>query len=748
MSGILSLFKQVLPVKRQLCSVCTRINFQHVQTEPYKEETLSVLGSFDDIQLRDYCVLCTFILRLLAQDPAVVRSCSSTVGSSPVCTLSYDLPRIISVRLAGEVRSRIGVKEDKDGLFKKLFIVTALVDVSIGLHLRPIPNWKPVSKKLDSQLIRRWLNDCETSHSHCRSADSTSNDDVDIMLIDVVKNRLIQKRSNCRYLALSYVWGDVQMLKTTKENFPLLTQSGALSLRKDQIPQVIRDTMKLVLAIGEKYLWVDTLCIVQDDPVDKHAQIAQMHTIYHQSALTIVAFSGETANSRLPGVQSGSRFPTQSIQLSGGWNLMSLSPEIPDIMRISTYERRAWTLQERLLSRRCLYLTHWHAYFQCQENLKCEGWEGPIARNVSHHRALNPLSDLRKFLSAQSQGRRTLVWKEAFDIYVKLVHTYTRRQLSYPSDILNAFCGLSTVMEQLCRGPFTCGLPKAILDLALLWAPSGPRNPNASDYPQRREKFPTWSWAGWAGPVSYNWIGPVKYGWVGQVGYFEGLLSTTHEFWPDWFVPAVRWVRIQTEFECEQVEGQVDEQISLDEVEAAWPQTLNWQPTERQPELDGLNVLQFWAFSASATKFSLESQPFCPEGSAQPTTNIFDVQGRHCGVLLDYVGSRVTDRQGHICELLLLSRIFRKDFSVEAPTADVGENEEGGDENERENEVLALLRGSCDWSQFGFTRDQMDLLNVMLTQRQGDYVERVAVGRMHRAAWEQAEPDWKYIKLA
>ena len=231
---------------------------------------------------------------------------------------------------------------------------------------------------------------------------------------------------------------------------------------------------------------------------------------------------------------------------------MSLSPVITEIMRISTYETRAWTFQERLLSRRRLYLTHWHAYFQCQEDLRCEGWDDLGARNSSNHRSLNPfavnpLSDTGDLLSPPSPGKSAIPWREGFDIYVKLVHTYTQRKLSYPSDILNAFCGISAAIERLCGGTFICGLPKAILDLALLWTPSGPmtrRSSNILDSSQRETKFPTWSWAGWLGPVSYNWIGPVKPGWVGLAGYFEGLLSTTHEFWPDLFVSAVSWVRI------------------------------------------------------------------------------------------------------------------------------------------------------------------------------------------------------------
>jgi hypothetical protein len=59
--------------------------------------------------------------------------------------------------------------------------------------------------------------------------------------------------------------------------------------------------------IGERYLWVDSLCIVQDDPQEKHGQIANMDAIYGNAILTINAAAGQDANAGLPGVRPLSR---------------------------------------------------------------------------------------------------------------------------------------------------------------------------------------------------------------------------------------------------------------------------------------------------------------------------------------------------------------------------------------------------------------------------------------------------------
>ena len=119
--------------------------------------------------------------------------------------------------------------------------------------------------------------------------------------------RLVDADSSCRYLALSYLWGKAKTFETTKSNLHDLKQDSSLIRFKNQIPRVINDAILLTSKLEERFLWVDALCIVQDDVDVKQTQISQMDMIYDQAVLTIVALSGKDANASLPGIAEGSR---------------------------------------------------------------------------------------------------------------------------------------------------------------------------------------------------------------------------------------------------------------------------------------------------------------------------------------------------------------------------------------------------------------------------------------------------------
>ena len=93
-------------------------------------------------------------------------------------------------------------------------------------------------------------------------------------------------------------------------------------------------------------------------------------------------------------------------------------------------------------------------------------------------------------------------WVFGFPGYARLVRDYTKRHLWYPSDALNAFSGLLELPKHRFDRRFICGLPSNIFNAALLWVPAGGRQQLTPNHP-----FPSWSWAGWIGPVEY-WQSP------------------------------------------------------------------------------------------------------------------------------------------------------------------------------------------------------------------------------------------------
>ena len=119
------------------------------------------------------------------------------------------------------------------------------------------------------------------------------------------------------YIALSYVWGQVDCLKLLMHNQEELAKPGGLRNHRHEIPWTIIDAIHLTKDMGFRYLWVDALCLLQDNELDMLQGIHHMDIIYRGAVLTIIAATGSDANTGLPGVRDGSRRldqPTEDVK--------------------------------------------------------------------------------------------------------------------------------------------------------------------------------------------------------------------------------------------------------------------------------------------------------------------------------------------------------------------------------------------------------------------------------------------------
>jgi hypothetical protein len=157
----------------------------------------------------------------------------------------------------------------------------------------------PGPHELSIQTLIFWLRICAGSHSdHCQLAYSPGSPGP-LWLIDVQNHSVVAAQGTSRYVALSYVWGGVESVSASLTNMHILQQAGSLLSPEMRIPQTLRDAIKLVADLGERFLWVDRLCIVQDDHSAKHSQLAAMATIYGKAYFTIIAAQGVDANEPL-----------------------------------------------------------------------------------------------------------------------------------------------------------------------------------------------------------------------------------------------------------------------------------------------------------------------------------------------------------------------------------------------------------------------------------------------------------------
>ena len=395
---------------------------------------------------------------------------------------------------------------------------------------------REVGGHVNIQLVKHWLEECR-KHQHYqatkeRHADGLFSHEHPFRLIDVIDECLVQRVETCDYVALSYVWGQrptilapgdnaevAPILLTTKKNKKSLSLRKSLSqMRKassssGRIPRTVRDAMEFTRKIGMRYLWVDTLCIVQNDRKDMTRLIERMDDVYNNAALTIIAAAGSDADAGLRGISPRTGYPITPARIvdSSDGRKLNLSLRLPSLceeVRGSTWHTRGWAFQEQTLSRRCLYFTAEETFFHCaevqwregyvcgetrRENLHVQVRTGPPWWNPKLKRDLDPtpyyyLGGADQHLDVQD--------------YQRAVQDYSRKNLTFSHDVLNAFGAIFNRFERLGNTPKLSirqaqGIPAHFLFQALLWFPSdgsqrrtcGPNQLKGS-----MERFSTWSW--------------------------------------------------------------------------------------------------------------------------------------------------------------------------------------------------------------------------------------------------------------
>jgi len=366
--------------------------------------------------------------------------------------------------------------------------------------------------KADLALARQWLSECPSLHgSVCEQPETSTQMLLPMRLIEVTSRQLVQVDTPCRYVILSYVWGGIKVGTEWQYGSEGLEGSRGYFTLPRTLPATIEDAITVTKELGERYLWVDQLCILQDDPADKHNVIASMDRIYADSILTIVAAAGCDANAGLPGIAGKSRSEPQACSISDGFVVSQKLSGYSNIIKESVWQSRAWTYQESILSRRLLVFGHNQMFFKCKQTV---WFEDTVAE---------PTVDMavakRPAVKHQSRTLRPFSSLPAWYAYRRLLQEYSRRTLSYPADAISAASGLlNTLADEL--GGYLCGLPVNEFHQALLW--QYVRAP-VERLPWSDCKAPSWTWAGWSRDGQLNERHSVEGGWLCQEN--EGRLA-------------------------------------------------------------------------------------------------------------------------------------------------------------------------------------------------------------------------------
>lgn len=348
-------------------------------------------------------------------------------------------------------------------------------------------------------------------------------------------------QDSTHYAALSYVWGGDQKVKLTQDNKNALHEPKSLS--NAGLLKTITDAIDVTKRLGIKFLWIDALCILQDgsdaSKEDRNYQLEIMGSIYSCAFITIIGACGIGADAGLWGLQPGSRevIQEEAVEVIPGklglvatcssqqaWTQKSeaMSRELRrEDVDASTWSTRAWTYQERSLSRRCLIFGEGQVFWACDGGTFCEDahFEHPdVLKGLDRSERDGPL---RLDLADTTGSRGALAFRTIDGILAKRwttskqfwhrctrdMEVYSSRKLTHASDVYDAFRSAMEAYAHLSGEKFLWGHPKSQLGLSLLWQPS------RDSILVRREvekngklspHLPSWSWMGWVGTIEIN----------------------------------------------------------------------------------------------------------------------------------------------------------------------------------------------------------------------------------------------------
>jgi hypothetical protein len=581
---------------RRLCMHCCNLNFVELffgdprkrvvyldDGTPTLDHRAAYLGSLHDIRQRAAtgCDLCTLMLdkrifEVYGRSREEVVDALKSGLDTPPCQV------YIAIRILGRTLAALN-NNWRDPYPLKLYGLLLFHDYqptslpSITSRSRVIAHYielldhprtmkKAIAPKGDFRVSREWLHDCLNKHSTCnrkidlptvprskfvRPASPSSSDQYwypketspRVRLIQISKHMIteIESLESINYATLSYVWGSPED-QIRLRRLDVEPRDGYLSQWKypevpyGLLPRTIRDAMSIAAEMGLDYLWVDALCIIQDDHFDLEVQIGSMAQIYTNAMLCIIVATDESLNSGIRGLSIPRESAIQRVtNVAPGLAIGITQSDIYGILSQTKWATRGWTYQEHMLSRRSLIFTYSEILFHCGTEAHREyssgTWRESSFLNWGDSNSIGDRSSIAttyfRYIGRMPEDGTHHERKSFLTDYEMLAMEYSQRKLSYDSDALNAFAGMIGLWSRHMRTEMVYGHPQSILLESLFWSPAWKWGAAAalrrrltseslsssqivteplflSIEASARPLFPSWSWAAWEGGVEFH----------------------------------------------------------------------------------------------------------------------------------------------------------------------------------------------------------------------------------------------------
>ncbi|OCK75066.1 HET-domain-containing protein [Lepidopterella palustris CBS 459.81] len=362
----------------------------------------------------------------------------------------------------------------------------------------------PLSDR-SSRLVKYWMSKCERKHSACFRVNAP----LPTRVIDVGDAtsetlRLVETEEMGdkvgKYAALSHCWGTCRAFLTQRANLGDRKRGFTMT----DLPATFRDAVRVARSLGIQYLWIDSLCILQDDLNDWEIESAKMAGVYENATLVVAAVNAADDGEGFLKERKRHYLPVNIRSASGRMARIFIQPAVTRDTSYPPLHNRAWTLQESYLGTRKIFFNSFDLQWECRQAMWYE-------LGKENRRVGNSLQDvLPKRL--ENGGISYHGW------YVT-VQNYTARAITYESDKFPALSALAQRVAQHSKDTYLAGIWERDIARGLLWCREVRRKfrrnessapfSNTGRKPQRAVYLaPSWSWASFPGAIGFQSADP------------------------------------------------------------------------------------------------------------------------------------------------------------------------------------------------------------------------------------------------
>jgi hypothetical protein len=365
-------------------------------------------------------------------------------------------------------------------------------------------------KQTGIEEARIWLHHCLQNHPLCGSPNTYVSLPTRLVAVgSPTRNpylHITKPDERSSYLALSYCWGEGESLKTTNDTLDKLRTGFVL----ESLPKTCQDALVVARKLGVQYIWIDRLCIIQDNTADWVQESASMHLVYAHALLTLAALSSRGGDEGLYTYNRADPFRTPNavseVELSSGRKGTVAAKRDGGESTLgfihwadpASLESRLWTLQEVALSRRVLWFASGELAWSCKEATACECEPQP----ASTYRDKLPSHVISNLAPDSQHGT-----EEWLPIWYNYIEEAVQRRVKVKTDRLPAVAGMASAMKHHFGGSYFAGHWEIDIEKSLLWKIRNEKDFRYKDTarlpPMDQYYAPSWSWASVSRPLSH-----------------------------------------------------------------------------------------------------------------------------------------------------------------------------------------------------------------------------------------------------